>query len=227
MGKRLKQGFGFGRIDGCLKRGFGFGQSRLCRFWGFVLIVLLRLVPRSHSRAGLAALGASRRSFVASKAEEVKMVKEVMGAYGYNIERILMVDIIPDQSVRKAINEINAGFKFGCAAAVSDRFALLLTSSLQGRRISKTDTFETPPTVNELYLHLYTVNHDRVTFIDTRSEQFYLTQTTPDQLVDDEAVYYKVASECPKGRVYGLGSLGRKIRRYADPDASTSHVLAQ
>ncbi|KAK9160806.1 hypothetical protein Syun_007147 [Stephania yunnanensis] len=54
-----------------------------------------------------------------------------------------------------------------------------------------------------------------------------LTQTTPDQPVDDEAVYYKVAGECPKGRVYGLGSLGRKKRRYVDGDASTSPVLAQ
>ncbi|KAK9099307.1 hypothetical protein Syun_026352 [Stephania yunnanensis] len=53
----------------------------------------------------------------------------------------------------------------------------------------KTDTFETPPTVNEFYLHLHTINHDRVTFIDTRSERFYaklqtrrqeLTQTTSD-----------------------------------------------
>lgn len=34
-----------------------------------------------------------------------------MGAYGYNIEHILMVDIIPDASVRKAMNEINAGKK--------------------------------------------------------------------------------------------------------------------
>ncbi|KAK9083079.1 hypothetical protein Scep_029550 [Stephania cephalantha] len=49
-----------------------------------------------------------------------------------------------------------------------------------------------------------------------------LTQTTPDQPVDDEAVYYKVAGECPKGRVYGLESLGRKKRRYVDHDASTS-----
>ncbi|KAK9133669.1 hypothetical protein Scep_013197 [Stephania cephalantha] len=37
----------------------------------------------------------------------------------------------------------------------------------------KTDTFETPPTVNDLYLHFHTVNHDMVTFIDTRSERFY------------------------------------------------------
>ncbi|KAK9086674.1 hypothetical protein Syun_029068 [Stephania yunnanensis] len=52
-----------------------------------------------------------------------------------------------------------------------------------------------------------------------------LTQTTPDQPVDDEAVYYKVKCECPKGRVYGLGSLGRKKRRYADADASTSQLV--
>ncbi|KAK9167347.1 hypothetical protein Scep_002538 [Stephania cephalantha] len=44
-----------------------------------------------------------------------------------------------------------------------------------------------------------------------------LTQATLDQPVDDEAVYLNVARECPKGRVYGLGSLGRKKRRYADP----------
>lgn len=34
---------------------------------------------------------------------------QVMGAYGYSIEHILMVDIIPDSSVRRAMNEINAG----------------------------------------------------------------------------------------------------------------------
>lgn len=34
-----------------------------------------------------------------------------MGAYGYSIEQILMVDIIPDASVRRAMNEINAGNK--------------------------------------------------------------------------------------------------------------------
>ncbi|KAK9091504.1 hypothetical protein Sjap_024681 [Stephania japonica] len=82
------------------------------------------------------------------------------------------------------------------------------------------DSSETPPTVNELYLHLHTVNHDRMTFIDTRSERLRrrcreLTRATPDQSVDDEAVYLNVAGECPKGRVYGLGSLGRKKRRYA------------
>lgn len=32
-----------------------------------------------------------------------------MGEYGYSIEHILMVDVIPDASVRSAMNEINAG----------------------------------------------------------------------------------------------------------------------
>ncbi|KAK9160872.1 hypothetical protein Syun_007213 [Stephania yunnanensis] len=54
-----------------------------------------------------------------------------------------------------------------------------------------------------------------------------LTHTTPDQLVDDEAMYYKVAGVCSKGRVYSLRSLGRNKRRYVNPDASTSQVLAQ
>ncbi|KAK9111046.1 hypothetical protein Scep_018565 [Stephania cephalantha] len=39
--------------------------------------------------------------------------------------------------------------------------------------LSVTDSSETPPTVNELYLHLHIVNHDGMTFIDTRSERFY------------------------------------------------------
>ncbi|KAK9125557.1 hypothetical protein Scep_014403 [Stephania cephalantha] len=102
-----------------------------------------------------------------------------------------------------------------------------------GCNFSTTDSSKTPPTVNELYLHLHTVNHDGMTFIDIRSERFYdrlqrrrleLTQATSDQPVDDETVYLNVAGECPKGRVYGLGSLGRKKRRYADPGASTSQM---
>ncbi|KAK9166658.1 hypothetical protein Scep_001849 [Stephania cephalantha] len=42
--------------------------------------------------------------------------------------------------------------------------------------------------------------------------------------MDDEAVYYNVAGECPRGCVYGLESLGRKKTRYADPGASTSQM---
>ncbi|KAK9128216.1 hypothetical protein Syun_017013 [Stephania yunnanensis] len=53
-----------------------------------------------------------------------------------------------------------------------------------------------------------------------------LAQTTPNQPVDDEAVYYKVAGECLKGCVYGLGWLGRKKRIYVDADASTSQIIS-
>ncbi|KAH0747631.1 hypothetical protein AABB24_019130 [Solanum stoloniferum] len=43
-------------------------------------------------------------------------LEKVMGAYGYNIEHILMVDIIPDSSVRKAMNEINAAQRMQLAS---------------------------------------------------------------------------------------------------------------
>ncbi|KAK9127872.1 hypothetical protein Syun_016669 [Stephania yunnanensis] len=113
------------------------------------------------------------------------------------------------------------------------RIGTLRSKDLGLDPLSTTNTSEMPPTVNEVYLHLHTVNHDGVTFIDTRSERFYaklqrrhleLTQATPDQPVDDEAVYFNVAGECPKRCVYSLGSLGRKKRRYADPSASTSQM---
>lgn len=32
-----------------------------------------------------------------------------MGAYGYSIEQTLIVDVEPDATVRRAMNEINAG----------------------------------------------------------------------------------------------------------------------
>ncbi|KAJ4954611.1 hypothetical protein NE237_011394 [Protea cynaroides] len=43
-------------------------------------------------------------------------LEKVMGTYGYNIEHILMVDIIPDDSVRKAMNEINAAQRLQLAS---------------------------------------------------------------------------------------------------------------
>ncbi|XP_010255637.1 PREDICTED: hypersensitive-induced response protein 4-like [Nelumbo nucifera] len=43
-------------------------------------------------------------------------LEKVMGAYGYSIEHILMVDIIPDASVRKAMNEINAAQRLQLAS---------------------------------------------------------------------------------------------------------------
>ncbi|KAK9160422.1 hypothetical protein Syun_006763 [Stephania yunnanensis] len=104
-------------------------------------------------------------------------------------------------------------------------YAALTVIHYSSSLLGETNTSEMPPTVNELYLHVHTVNHNRVTFIDTRSERFYaklqrrrqeLIQATPDQPVDDEVVYYNMAGKCPKGRVYGLGLLLRKKRRYAD-----------
>ncbi|KAK9104861.1 hypothetical protein Scep_021705 [Stephania cephalantha] len=51
------------------------------------------------------------------------------------------------------------------------------------------------------------------------------TQATPDQPIDEEQLYYDTARDYPKGRVYGLGSLAKRKRRYADPSASTSQEL--
>lgn len=54
------------------------------------------------------------------KGEVAKAVSEelekVMGDYGYSIEHILMVDIIPDASVRRAMNEINAAQRLQLAS---------------------------------------------------------------------------------------------------------------
>ncbi|KAK9111827.1 hypothetical protein Scep_019346 [Stephania cephalantha] len=176
-------------------------------------------------------------------------------------------------------------FKFDCAGTVSDRLALLGTSSLQGKRISKVEFLKSRKGVVKLKVH-FEVPTEKATLIPhspsvsidwagrsptfhpfsllrelrsvmevvelygceksllvveahrplsglhsinlsalERSERFYeLTQATPEQAVDDEAVYYNVAGECPRGRVYGIGLLGRKKRRYADPGASTSQM---
>lgn len=37
---------------------------------------------------------------------------QAMKTYGYEIVQTLIVDIIPDQTVKKAMNEINAGMLF-------------------------------------------------------------------------------------------------------------------
>ncbi|KAK9139988.1 hypothetical protein Scep_009669 [Stephania cephalantha] len=48
------------------------------------------------------------------------------------------------------------------------------------------------------------------------------TQATPDQLIDEEQLYYDGAGDCPKWRVYGLRSHARRKMRYEDPSACTS-----
>ncbi|KAK9169549.1 hypothetical protein Syun_001689 [Stephania yunnanensis] len=96
--------------------------------------------------------------------------------------------------------------------------------------LDKDEDVEVTP--NDVFLHVHTKDHDGVRFIDSRSAQFHAklvkrreehTQATPDQPIDNEQLYYDASEVCPKGRVYGLGSLARKPRRYADPGASTSH----
>ncbi|KAK9163894.1 hypothetical protein Syun_004796 [Stephania yunnanensis] len=64
-----------------------------------------------------------------------------------------------------------------------------------------------------------TINDFGAKLVRRREEH---TQATPDRPIDEEELYYDAAGICPKGRVYGLGSLARKNKRYADPGASTS-----
>ncbi|KAK9090620.1 hypothetical protein Sjap_023797 [Stephania japonica] len=49
-----------------------------------------------------------------------------------------------------------------------------------------------------------------------------LTQATLNQSVDEMALYYDMVGDCPKGRFYGLGSLGSRKRRYDALGASMS-----
>ncbi|KAK9088870.1 hypothetical protein Scep_027952 [Stephania cephalantha] len=76
-------------------------------------------------------------------------------------------------------------------------------------------------TPNDVFIHVHMKDHDGVTFIDNISAQFHAklvrrreehTQATPDQPIDEEQLYYDAAGVCPKGRVYGLGSLTKKKR---------------
>ncbi|KAK9123603.1 hypothetical protein Sjap_013205 [Stephania japonica] len=82
----------------------------------------------------------------------------------------------------------------------------------------------------ELYLHVHTKKHDGQTFIDARSERVNaeiqrmreeMSQSAEeagdDPHVDETDLYYKVVGVDHKGRVYGLGSTGR---RYNDPVAT-------
>lgn len=71
-------------------------------------------VVRAHvPRLTLDELFEQKNDVARSVLEELE---KVMEAYGYNIEQILMVDIIPDPSVRKAMNEINAAQRLQLAS---------------------------------------------------------------------------------------------------------------
>ncbi|KAA8533829.1 hypothetical protein F0562_031346 [Nyssa sinensis] len=75
----------------------------------YVFDVVRALVPRMT----LDELFEQKGEIAKSVLEELE---KVMGAYGYNIEHILMVDIIPDESVRKAMNEINTAQRLQLAS---------------------------------------------------------------------------------------------------------------
>ncbi|CAL0328657.1 unnamed protein product [Lupinus luteus] len=53
-------------------------------------------------------------------------LEKLMGEYGYNIEHILMVDIIPDASVRRAMNEINAAQRMQLASVYKGEASKIL-----------------------------------------------------------------------------------------------------
>ncbi|KAJ8429771.1 hypothetical protein Cgig2_006462 [Carnegiea gigantea] len=71
--------------------------------------VVRALVPRMS----LDELFEQRGEVAKSVLEELE---KVMGEYGCSIEHILMVDIIPDTAVRKAMNEINAAQRLQLAS---------------------------------------------------------------------------------------------------------------
>ncbi|KAK9158726.1 hypothetical protein Scep_005300 [Stephania cephalantha] len=51
-------------------------------------------------------------------------------------------------------------------------------------------------------------------FVRRREEH---TQAIPDQPTDEKQLYYDAAGDCSKERVYGLGPLAKRKRRYEDP----------
>lgn len=75
----------------------------------YVFDVVRALVPR----ISLDELFEQKGEVAQSVLEELE---KVMGAYGYSIEHILMVDIVPDATVRRAMNEINAAQRLQLAS---------------------------------------------------------------------------------------------------------------
>ncbi|KAK9160738.1 hypothetical protein Syun_007079 [Stephania yunnanensis] len=76
-------------------------------------------------------------------------------------------------------------------------------------------------TLNDVFLHVHTKDHNGMTFIDNISKRFRVklvrrreehTRARPDRSIDEK--YYDAARECSKGHVYG--SLSKRKRRYED-----------
>ncbi|KAK9112071.1 hypothetical protein Scep_019590 [Stephania cephalantha] len=109
---------------------------------------------------------------------------------------------------------------------------LLLSMSVCARRITKifkrgmiTEGYcwkSIPDHQKEIYWERWkAMDKDEEDELVRRREEH--TQATLNQSIDEEQLYYDAAGVCPKGHVYGLGSLVRKTRRYANPSATTSH----
>jgi len=75
----------------------------------YVFDVVRAIVPRMN----LDDLFEQKNDVAKSVLEELE---KVMADYGYSIEHILMIDIIPDAAVRKAMNEINAAQRLQLAS---------------------------------------------------------------------------------------------------------------
>ncbi|KAL4574871.1 hypothetical protein LXL04_021711 [Taraxacum kok-saghyz] len=78
-----------------------------------LILLLLSVVRAQVPRMTLDQLFEQKDEVAKSVLQELE---KVMGEYGYSIEQILMVDIIPDPSVRRAMNEINAAQRLQLAS---------------------------------------------------------------------------------------------------------------
>ncbi|KAK9166850.1 hypothetical protein Scep_002041 [Stephania cephalantha] len=100
----------------------------------------------------------------------------------------------------KALSSLQATVVKFAANFLSSGLAgfFLFGEVLSAKALDSDENDEVTP--NDVFLHVHTKDHDGVTFIDNRSARFHVR-------------------ECSKGRVYGLGSLTKRKRRYKDPNA--------
>ncbi|KAK9087620.1 hypothetical protein Syun_030014 [Stephania yunnanensis] len=127
-----------------------------------------------------------------SLVENFYATKRLMRGLGLPVEKI---DCCEDQSW-KHFNDVNRDF----AAEVRNVRLGLCTDGFQ---------------VFEISGKLYSSWSDKL-----QMRRLELTQATPDQLVDDEAVYFNVSGECPKGRVmrqFGMTMDGASLSQPQPP----------
>ncbi|KAK9094563.1 hypothetical protein Scep_026032 [Stephania cephalantha] len=218
------------------------GQSRLHDWLGFELLSAFAIETTSFR-------GVCRRSCrLSSLPLKPSPSSELFVAIIYSVPRRHTLDT-----------------QFDCAAVISDRLALLETSSLQGKHISKIEFLKSRKGVVKLKVHFGVppekatpIPHSPSVSVDwmsvrevaelygsekslpvveahrplsglhsialsdlERSERFYaklqrrrqeLTQATPDQPMDDEAVYYNVA-DAGDGATLEFDSVVEQLRQ--------------